>query len=474
MPGLDHNVEFIQMNRESIARCDSAIFDSSEDDETLDDGEVDQATINTDPTMTDRQWLNLSYPKMTSRNFTERFHWSAFIREFSLHFFHPFFTPFVWAYIRIVKGKIAASLFLGSHLWAINHVPPDSKYRFFKVMLYCLLWFIFVVFVHITPWAIVVFAFSNTGGTQNYIHEAAFAISFKFVWSLAVGVKYGLYSGKLLAVLKIRPIPDAFIIAEQLSMQWHPSFHHLMFHLRVASVRLPISISRSMISVSQDHPVARYCTKCKDVGDLPFCLLQPSVIQHVLEKLPTNNFHSLFWIKPPPVISVTGKEYADGNVEHVSYAEFMPHYEARVLNSASSSTPENTLSVEVDVAINPDSKEILRRRRRHTLFVGDQFVSASQNSPTSSPKLGSRSKAAAESSENSSYVDVPAGVLLAYCVARSWNFGKKWLGGQNNDRSSVASILLNLLCVVSYMIPGLVRQFEVSLSFFASCVTLCM
>jgi hypothetical protein len=466
MPGLDHNVEFIEMNRESVAQHANLLYDSCDDDESVDDGEVDQGIISTAPSMTDRRWMNVSYPKMSSRNFTESFHWSAFIREFSLHFFHPFLTPFVWAYIRIANGKQAASLFAASHLWTIYSVPPDSKHRFFNVIISGLVWFTFVCFVHTILLVLVVLAFSNAGGSQNYVHEAAFAIAFKFVWSLAVGVKYGLYSEKLLTLLKIQPIPTDFISAEQLVMQWHPTFHRLMFDLRVASIGLPISISQSMISVPVQHPVARYCSKCKEVGDLPLCLLQPSLIRHVWDKLPTNNFHSLFWLKPPPVIAAEGKEYdcflADGNVEHASYAPFMPHDEPPVLDTKSSAT-ENVSPVDVDVAVDPNSTKTLHRRRRHTLFVGDQFISASQSSPTSSPKLGSQSKVDAESTEISGYVDVPAGVLLAYCVTRSWNFGKTWLGGDNGDRSSVATVFLNLLALFSYMIPGIMRQFEVSL-----------
>jgi len=466
MPGLDRNVEFIEMNRESVARHDNLLHDSCDDDES-DDGEVDLGIIDTAPYMTDRQWMNVSNPKMSSRNFTENLQWSAFIREFSLHLFHPVVTPFVWAYIRIANGKQAASLFVASHLWTINSVLPASKYRFANVIISVLVWFTFNFAVHFIQFVLIALAFSNAGGSQNYTHEAAFAIAFKVVWSLAVGVKYGLYSEKLLTLLKIQPIPYHFIFAEQLSMQWHPTFHRLMYDLRVASVGLPISISQSMISVSVQHPIARYCTKCKDVGDLPLCLLQPSVIQHVLDKLPTNNFHSLFWLKPPPTILAEGKEnaifFADGNVEYSSYAPFMPHDGPRVLDTASSSTTENVSPVDVDLAVDPDSTKILHRRRRHTLFVGDQFISASQSSPTSSPKLGSQSKVAAEATESSGYVDVPAGVLLAYCVTRSWNFGKTWLGGDNGDSSSVATVLLNVLALFSYMIPGLMRQFEVSL-----------
>jgi hypothetical protein len=289
-----------------------------------DSGDAELKEPDKTPTeMSDSDWMHVMYPNTTSRNFSETFCWSPFVTEFVLHLLHPLLTPFVWAYVRLTQGRVAASLFLAYHAWNLALVPPtvaekDGKvlrtYELKRNFLTIFIWSSFNI-VLIMPLLLVVLAFVRSGGTQNYTQEAIFALAFKTVWALTVGVKYGYYSEKLLSIMLTQPVPWEHLSKEQLASNWAPKLDRLMFELRVASFGLPISTADNKIAILVNHPVAMYCLQCQELGDAPLCLIRPSILTKLVDNLPVNNFHRVFWSKPPPAIQSEGKTYTRSVLE---------------------------------------------------------------------------------------------------------------------------------------------------------------
>lgn len=458
MPELESEIEFAKVK--DTPHDESSITEEESDPE-------DDDIIGDDPSirLTERDWMHIMYPNITNRNLGETFLLVPFFREFLLHLLHPFLTPFVWAAIRVTKGRKAAVLFLAYHSWNLSLEPlKDGNLlntpAFKNNLIQIIIWFFFNIFIHAVPLLLLVLAFTRQGGTQNYSHEAVYAITFRSLWALAVGVKYGFYSEKLLSLMLVRQMPQSLMYNEQLMNNWSPKLDRLMFELRVASFGLPISTSKSMISISKNHPIATYCLQCKELGDVPLCLLRPSAIQTLFLNLPADNFHKMFWSKPPPVIRSEGKTYTrsvlDGTKESFSayVTEASGHYGTR---STFRSTTAEDVSPIVDLKQTSEQHAAAEvassraRKRRQTLFVGNSFISESH-----SPKLESQ-KDALEGAVG--YVQVPAAVLLAYCVARSWSFGGNWIG--TNPISSKAGISIGFVALLSYLIPGAMRVVEV-------------
>jgi hypothetical protein len=228
-----------------------------------------------------------------------------------------------------------------------------------------------------------------------------------------------------------------------------------------------------MISISKNHPVATYCLQCKELGDVPLCLLRPSAIQTLFLNLPADNFHKIFWSKPPPVIRSEGKTYTrsvlDGTKE--SFSAYVTEASGQYGTIATfrsttaedvspivdlKQTSEQRVAAEIansplKAATVPSPQTSSARKRRQTLFAGKSFVSESH-----SPQLESQ-KEALEGAVG--YVQVPAAVLLAYCVARSWSFGGNWIG--TSSVSSKAGISIGFASLLSYLIPGAMRVVEV-------------
>lgn len=470
MQELESEIEFIEVK--NTPHDESSITEEESDPE-------DDDIIGDDPSihLTERDWMHIMYPNITNRNLGETFLLVPFLREFLLHLLHPFLTPFVWAAIRVTKGRKAAVLFLAYHSWnlSLESLRDGNIFNtpaFKNNLIQIIIWFFFNIFIHAVPLLLLVLAFTRQGGTQNYFHEAVYAITFRALWSLAVGVKYGFYSEKLLALMLVRPMPQSLMQNEQLMNNWSPKLDRLMFELRVASFGLPISTSKSMISVSKNHPVATYCLQCKELGDVPLCLLRPSAIQTLFLNLPADNFHKIFWSKPPPVIRSEGKTYTrsvlDGTKESFSayVTEASGHYGTRstfrsttaedvspivALKQASEHAAAEVASSPLKAATESSPQTSSARKRRQTLFVGKSFISESH-----SPKFESQ-KEALEGGVG--HVQVPAAVLLAYCVARSWSFGGNWIG--TNGVSSKAGISIGFASLLSYLIPGAMRVVEV-------------
>jgi hypothetical protein len=249
----------------------------------------------------------------------------------------------------------------------------------------------------------------------------------KGIWSLVVGVKYGFYSDPLLRALRERPIPASFLASEQILTNWSPSLDRLMFELRAAALSGPNDMVAASIMISKKHPVASYHQGCIDVGDAPLCLLPSEQIHLALLKLPINNFHRAFWSRLLPGTFEEGKVYASTDSDEItSYKPFL------LPESASGS-----------------AKDVVQSHCRETsLFSDAAFASLQKKADTQMP--------------DTEYVRVPAGVLLAYCVSRSWTFGSDWTGTNMLDPQSKCFHVLNVLCLVHYVIPGVVRAIEVS------------
>ncbi len=300
----DHEHELLETGpaNHDVSVDHELIAENESDHENEDFDRIPDASV----PMTDRDWMHVMNPSVVGRNGEEPFHWFPFIREFVLHLLHPLLTPFVWIFLRAVKGSEAASLFLSSHVWTVTYStgPPTVKTRLLGIFGV----FFVQIFAMLVPYLLFVLAFSSHS-RQNYTHEAVFAIMFRAIWSLSVGIKYGLYSEKFLAILPSRAVPAEKLISEQIMTNWSPDLDRLMFELRVASVGLPTSMSKSVIYISKHHPMARYCLQCQEIGDMPLCLIRPSLLTDLLQKLPSDNFHRVFWSKPPPAIPSEGKVY---------------------------------------------------------------------------------------------------------------------------------------------------------------------
>jgi hypothetical protein len=223
-----------------------------------------------------------------------------------------------------------------------------------------------------------------------------------------------------------------------------------------------------MISISSTHPLARYCERCKSVGDVPLCLLRPSVLERLLKEIPPNNFHRIFWTKPPPHIEAEGKTYTSRaeDVAYESIARYLSHELQNEIGyspipaasdkplGCTASSGDSSETVRVGVTAVLQAAGAKPRKRRNSLFVGGSFIAPSYVSSairTCSPER-------AEKAENSSYVHVSASVLLAYCIVRSWNIGKKWTGSRTH-------VIIGILAALSYLIPSFMRAVEVCLPY---------
>lgn len=263
------------------------------------------------------------------------------------------------------------------------------------------------------PFALFALAFFNVGASQNYTTEAIFLLVLKCVWSLVVGVKYGFYSEKLQQVLRNRPIPANYITAEQILTNWAPPLDRLMFELRVCARSGPVYSASSPLSISKSHPVAIYCQMCNSVKDAPMCLLEPTQISNLLQALPAKNFHKAFWARPAPVIEskpLKNSEYFS-RLDVASYRPFLGSQSVKIGSLLESSQREYHYAV--------------------------------------------------EGSSNSDYVAVPAGVMAAYCVSRSWTFGREWTGSGAFDYSSRIFKVTFVLNAIHCVIPSILRSVEV-------------
>jgi hypothetical protein len=387
-------------------------------DEELEVGEGDLLTP-----LTDSDWIKILHPLDANRDGEERFFVRHFLREFILHCLHPVCTPFVWGFIRATSGKQRARLFVTSHVWQLQLREKTITANIMTFIQYLFL----NVFFPVAPFALIALVCFNVGASQNYTTEAIFLLVLKCAWSLVVGVKYGFYSEKLHQALRIRPIPANFILAEQILNNWAPPLDRLMFELRVCARSGPVYAAASPLSISKNHPVAIYCQMCNSVKDTPMCLLEPTQISNLLQALPAKNFHKEFWTRPAPVIeskSVQNSEYFS-RLDVASYRPFLGSQSlSSLLDNAERGYPEVPLS-------------------------------------------NSASHYAVEG--NSDYVSVPAGVMAAYCVSRSWTFGRDWTGSGPFDYSCKIFKVIFGLNAIHCVVPSIFRFAEVMFLIFSLC-----
>jgi hypothetical protein len=319
-----------------------------------------------------------------------------------------------------------------------------------------LMFFLYNILFPGIVWLLFFVAMYRPDGMQNYVHEAVFLLAMRFVWSVAVGIKYGFYSKALVFLLQKQPIPPVFIFAEQIMMSWKLPLDRLMFELRVASLGLPISLSEAVIPLPQAHPLAKYCQKCHDVGDLPLCLLQPSVLSRLLQILPATNFHAAFWSKPEPVIKPQNKlnksPRTQANslpIQEESYSRYLATDDLNMSSSDAFAPTESSAATEAASA--------KLRHRRSTLFSAHRPFVASFDSTVDAAQAKGTLRIPSD------HVAVPAGLILAYCVVRSWNCGQWFIGSSIDDFRFPAPIILLTLSLATYLIPGIMRILEVHL-----------
>ena len=383
----------------------SSVVDGDDDEEM----EVAEGDLLTD--LTDSEWIKILHPLDANRDGEERFFVYHFLREFILHCLHPICSPFVWGFIRAVYGKQRARLFITSHVWQISlreetitaNVMAFIQYLFLNVLM------------PFAPFALFALVFFNVGASQNYTTEAIFLLVLKCVWSLAVGVKYGFYSENLHRALRERPIPATYITAEQVLTNWAPPLHRLMFELRACARSAPVFDASSPLFISKDHPVAAYCQMCNSVKDIPMCLLEPTQISNLLQVLPAKNFHQAFWSRPAPVIESKPGKNSDyfSRLEIASYRPFLGSERMRIGS--------------------------LIGRDDHAVPLSNFAVEAS-----------------------SEYVPIPAGVMAAYCVSRSWTYGRDWTGYGPFEKSGHIVKVTFILNAIHCVIPSIFRFVEVT------------
>jgi len=266
------------------------------------------------------------------------------------------------------------------------------------------------------------------------------------IWCLTVGVKYGFYSLPLLKLLRKRNVPSFYIMQEQILFNWAPDLGRLMFELHVVTAHLPRSISFSF-SISKKHPVAVYLQRCKQVNDVPLCLLQPASISEILHKLPAHNFHKLFWTDPPPTVTENVSLHANSTaIELQSYASHASGVNTSAFVSVTAASA-GASSAPLNVAAATGSLPL-----KTSALLGGMIIAPSEplHTPPSSPKLSP-----VGDEHSSRYAEVPAVVLMAYAISRAWCMGRAWIG--TAQRSSRVYSVIMLMAAVLYAIPGVMR-----------------
>ena len=262
--------------------------------------------------------------------------------------------------------------------------------------------------------------------SQDYTHEAYFAFVLRAAWCAVVGIKYGFYSDPLLNYVQKNHLNIALLSSEQIMMNWYPDLGRLMFELDVVTSRMPL-FRNFCLSVSKKHPVVKYLQRCLEVGDQPLCLLKQKSISKVLQQLPENNFHKLFWTKTPSMIRRPGfVDATAATIEIISYSKYVQGVDL----SAKDFKTEHACDFEQSVGSLP-SNAASQPLNTLTFLDSSSAVNsvASVNGVSVETIQLSGSKPEPKSDACSSkFVDVPAFTLLAYCISLANNVGSAWIG----------------------------------------------
>jgi hypothetical protein len=411
------------------------------------------------------EWMHLLNPKISTRNGSFTFYWGVAIKEFFVHLVHPLWTPLFYFWIRATKGKQQA------HVWSSNHLfnfptlarPLFTLRNVFGNMLTFGFWFFYNVVIHVTTIIPMFLAFVrvrqissslDASISQDYTHEALFLMFFRAAWCACVGIKHGFYSAPLLKFMQKDVVDANRIVSEQILMNWCPDLGRLMFELLVVTSHSPCYQS-VCLRAQKKHPVVKYLARCKKVSDEPLCVLSPSSISLILQKLPENNFHKVFWTHPAALLKPLGHNDDHDDVEVESYSKYAGDIECSVHKNETAPG-----------AIVLDHPAI---RADQPLNTSASIVPSTYSSTVASPSSSTVEVTADQSSSStgrfkldshdSKYVDVPAFIFLAYAISRANNMGSVWIRpGMTSCR--IRYVIL-FVTAIFYCIPGVMRVLQV-------------
>jgi hypothetical protein len=407
--------------------------------------------------------MQLLNPKISTRNGSFTFYWGVAIKEFFVHMLHPLCTPLFYFWIRITKGRQQA------HLWSHNHLfnfpslvrPLFTPRNVFGNMLTVGFWGFYNVVIHFAAIIPMFLAFVrvrqissslDASISQDYTHEAMFLMFFRAAWCACVGIKHGFYSAPLLKFMKKSIVDGNRIASEQILMNWCPDLGRLMFELHVVTAHLPFYQS-VCLRAQQKHPVVKYLARCKKVSDEPLCMLSPSSISPILQKLPENNFHKVFWTHPVALLKPLGHNDDNDDVEAESYSKYAGDIDCSVHKIETATGAVDPPAVRADQPLNASASI----GSTHSSTVAspststvEEVTAHQSSSPIGHFKL---------ESHDSKYVDVPAFIFMAYAISRASNMGSAWM--RPGITSCRIRYIILFITTIFYCIPGVMRVLQV-------------
>jgi hypothetical protein len=417
----------------------------------------------------DLEWISLLNPKISTRNGEFPFYRGPAFKEFLVHLFHPFATPLLYLWIRLNQGKRLADTWVHNHSFDTPTFarPLFSRQNAWNNTMGLLNWFYYQIVIHISVVLPMFLAFVrvrrlssalDAAISQDYTHEAWFLFFLRAAWCAVVGIKYGFYSAPLLKHVKLHSVESQRIASEQILMNWCPDLGRLMFELHVVTAHSPFFRS-AFLSISNNHPVVTYLSRCQQVRDAPLCLLPPNSISRILEKLPEKNFHNLFWTKPVACLNPSGQcDDSAAGIEVESYSKYALELNA----SADDLSKIKTTSGVFD--LHPPGINVNLDQHINTSTSTNPAQSVEDTSSRGGPSHPSvrRFKLESETTNSSSkHVDVPVFVLMAYAISRANYFGSAWIRpGMFNCRMRY---ILMFLFLIFYLIPGVMRVSQVTM-----------
>jgi hypothetical protein len=421
-----------------------------------------------DGELSEIEWINMLNPKISTRNGGYPFYAGVAFKEFLIHLMLPLSLPAIYTWIWAREGKAFADIWSQNHNFAM---PPLTRPLFTRNniqmnMMSFAGYFFFTIFINIVAILPMIVAFLrvydlpiNGAATvsQDYTHEAYFVFVLRAAWCAVVGIKYGFYSDPLLNYVQKNHLSIALLSSEQIMNNWYPDLGRLMFELDVVTARMPL-FRNFCLSVSKKHPVVKYLQRCLQVGDQPLCLLKQKSISKILQKLPENNFHKLFWTKTPSMIQRPGfVDATAATMEIISYSKYVQGVDLSAKDfktecagdseQSAGSLPSNAASQPLNTHAHLDPSLVVNS----VALVNGLSV---ENTELSGSKPEPKSDAC-----SSKFVDVPAFILLAYCISLANNMGSAWIGPSVGECR--LSYVIYFITAGFYAIAGSLRVSQV-------------
>jgi hypothetical protein len=416
------------------------------------------------------EWMYLLNPKISTRNGSFTFYWGVAIKEFFVHMLHPLCTPLFYFWIRITKGREQAHLWSNNHMFSYPNLarPLFNPRNVFGNMLAFCFWFFYNVVIHFSAIIPMFLAFVrvrqissslDNSISQDYTHEAFFLMFFRAAWCACVGIKHGFYSAPLLKFMEKSFVDGDRIASEQILMNWCPDLGRLMFELHVVTAHLPFHKS-VFLRAQTKHPVVNYLARCKKVSDVPLCMLSPSSISSILQKLPENNFHKVFWTHPVALLKPLGQKHDRDDVEVESYSKYAGDVQISVAPAHKNETVTGTIVL--------DPPAITTDQPLNASSSMDSTLSSTLASPSTgtiahdvtADRLNSQIGHFKLECHDFKYVDVPAFILMAYAISRANNMGSAWI--RPGMMSCRIRYIILFVTTIFYFIPGVMRVLQVS------------